>query len=70
MADPADRAQQETEAYEEAQRLKRLEKPYQIPAGKPGECNECGEDSPCLVDGMCARCRDKLINYFERTGRR
>lgn len=31
----------------------------QFPAGVPGECERCGEDSPRLVGGACARCRDK-----------
>lgn len=29
-----------------------------IPAGVAGECEGCFEDSPRLVDGRCARCRD------------
>lgn len=29
-----------------------------IPAGVPGECHECGEQSKRLVDGRCAPCRD------------
>lgn len=29
-----------------------------IPAGEPGECHECGEESPRLVNGRCAPCRD------------
>ena len=29
-----------------------------VPAGKPGECDECGEDMPRLVEGRCGFCRD------------
>lgn len=29
-----------------------------VPIGAPGECDNCGEDSPRLVNGHCARCRD------------
>lgn len=29
-----------------------------IPAGEPGECEQCFEDSPRLVGGRCAFCRD------------
>lgn len=29
-----------------------------IPAGLPGECEECGEDMPRLVHGRCGFCRD------------
>lgn len=31
-----------------------------IPAGNPGECAHCGEFTPRLVNGACARCRDRL----------
>lgn len=27
--------------------------------GEPGPCDFCGEDSPRLVKGACAPCRDK-----------
>lgn len=30
-----------------------------IPAGVPGECDDCGEDSPRLVGGRRAPCRDR-----------
>lgn len=30
-----------------------------IPAGRPGDCDLCGEFSQRLVNGVCARCRDK-----------
>lgn len=29
-----------------------------IPAGVAGECEECGEQMPRLVDGLCGFCRD------------
>lgn len=29
-----------------------------IPAGVPGECEDCGEDMPRLVNGLCGFCRD------------
>lgn len=29
-----------------------------IPAGAPGECDDCGEHMPRLVEGRCAFCRD------------
>lgn len=31
----------------------------EIPPGEPGECRDCEEDSPRLIHGLCARCRDK-----------
>lgn len=34
-------------------------KAAQIPKGKPGECDLCGEYSGRLVDGACAPYRDK-----------
>lgn len=30
-----------------------------IPAGEAGECDLCGEHYARLVNGVCARCRDK-----------
>lgn len=29
-----------------------------VPAGEPGECDECGEEMPRLVEGRCGFCRD------------
>ena len=29
-----------------------------IPAGEPGECEQCGEEMPRLVNGRCGYCRD------------
>jgi hypothetical protein len=29
-----------------------------IPAGVPGECADCDEDMPRLIDGRCGFCRD------------
>jgi hypothetical protein len=29
-----------------------------VPVGVPGECDDCGDDSPRLVHGRCAPCRD------------
>lgn len=29
-----------------------------VPKGEPGECDECGEDMPRLVNGRCGFCRD------------
>lgn len=32
----------------------------EIPAGEPGECENCFEETPRLIKRHCARCRDKL----------
>lgn len=29
-----------------------------VPVGQPGECEQCGEDMPRLVNGWCGYCRD------------
>jgi len=29
-----------------------------VPAGTPGQCDDCGEAMPRLVGGRCAPCRD------------
>jgi len=31
---------------------------YHIPPGEPGVCGECEEESPRLIGGRCAFCRD------------
>ena len=40
-----------------------------IPAGEPGECEECGEESPRLVERLCARCRERIESARRRNGR-
>lgn len=40
-----------------------------IPAGAPGECDECGERMPRLVAGRCGFCRDGRrppLSFYER----
>ena len=32
---------------------------HDIPPGKQGDCEQCGERSLRLIGGVCARCRDK-----------
>lgn len=55
MADDVDHANAITEAHLERS-LAAARAP--IPAGQPGECEQCGEDMPRLVDGRCGYCRD------------
>lgn len=31
---------------------------YELPPGKPGDCEYCGEWSGRLVEGACAPCRE------------
>lgn len=69
MGDWMDRAVENQDTVERYNMDKaRLEASKPLAAGEPGECEQCGEDSPRLVDGLCARCRD--ANEFRRTGRR
>ena len=40
-----------------------------IPAGQPGECDNCGDEFPRLVGGLCGFCRDgrrPLLSTFDR----
>lgn len=55
MADAVDMAG-EIEGEHLARALERAR--VAVPAGVPGVCDDCGEDSPRLVGGRCARCRD------------
>lgn len=41
-----------------------------IPEGEPGECADCGEESPRLVERLCARCRERIADARRRNGRR
>ena len=58
MADPIDIANEYAEQAREAALAARA--PYTMPVGIPGECNHCGCETPRLVRGMCAPCRDEL----------
>jgi len=57
MADDIDRANDYAEAMREAA-LKTVS--ADIPEGKPGECDWCGEHTPRLINNACARCRDDI----------
>ena len=55
-ADPLDEASNLTEKLIAAS-IASHRKP--LAPGEPGECDRCGEESLRLVNGNCARCRDK-----------
>ncbi len=55
MADPADLANDTAQAYLDRS-IAAARQP--IPVGVPGECEDCGDDSPRLVHGLCAPCRE------------
>jgi tRNA(Ile)-lysidine synthase TilS/MesJ len=60
MADECDNANDDLEkAYDRAARYVR-EQVRDMPIGEAGECIRCGEESPRLVNDVCARCRDKF----------
>ncbi len=71
MADIADLAQEAIEA-EEAERAAKL-KPYDVPPGTPGECDQCGRLSPRLLltnaGYVCAPCREPTEERIERERR-
>jgi hypothetical protein len=53
MADEVDRATEIADAQ-----LTRSIAAARVPVGAPGECDDCGDNSPRLVHGRCAPCRD------------
>lgn len=59
MADEADLAN-DIAAQQLARSIRSARAP--VPAGSPGECEECGEDMPRLVAGRCGYCRDGRPN--------
>lgn len=60
MADIADVTAERMEVQEAADIAEIRRKAAEIPKGKPGECERCGEPSRRLVGGACAPCRDKF----------
>ena len=60
MADEADKTADRIEVEEAANIAEIRRKAAEIPKGKPGECERCGEPSWRLVGGACAPCRDKF----------
>lgn len=63
MADEVDLLDESTErekawAITNAQRVASM-----IPIGEPGQCRHCDEDSPRLVGGLCAPCRDAFDKF-------
>ncbi|KQM65814.1 hypothetical protein ASE75_06180 [Sphingomonas sp. Leaf17] len=63
MADAADMAADLYEAHRERS-IAAARQP--IAVGVPGECDTCGDDSPRLVRGECARCRDEKDRQHAR----
>lgn len=33
---------------------------FEMPVGKAGACEECGEQRPRLINNLCGKCRDEL----------
>lgn len=69
MSDPADLADEHYTPLLESSIHDAQEAAAMIPVGAPGTCGECGEPSARIVDGLCARCRDRLAGYYRRIGR-
>lgn len=59
MADEIDISNDRIEAENQRSIQAMREHAAKIPTGNPGECDLCGEYSLRLVNGVCARCRDK-----------
>ncbi|ALJ15329.1 TraR/DksA C4-type zinc finger protein [Sphingopyxis macrogoltabida] len=59
MADDIDRANELADEHlNHSLRAARAAAVTATSAGVPGECEECGEDMPRLIDGRCGYCRD------------
>lgn len=59
MSDEVDRQLERDEVFDQVNLKAIREQATKIPAGKPGDCDLCGEWSARLVNGVCAPCRDK-----------
>jgi hypothetical protein len=60
VADPVDMANDVAQAALDRS-IRSARAPIAI--GVPGECEECGDDSPRLVMGRCAPCREPKKGY-------
>lgn len=58
MSDDVDRLE-DREAIANEARVRAIQHRAILEPGAPGECDLCGEDSPRLVRGVCAPCRDR-----------
>lgn len=58
--DELDRTQDRIEAEEASLIAAIRAQAANMPTGKPGDCDGCGEWTSRLVDGLCAPCRDHL----------
>lgn len=59
MADEIDFATELTQRRTEEEVRAASKAAREMPAGEPGECDLCGEHFTRLVNGVCARCRDR-----------
>lgn len=59
MADDVDKSQERIDRFLESGIHLATKRANNIPKGEPGICKFCGWDSPRLVNGVCAPCRDK-----------
>lgn len=59
MVDEVDKTVEDMEVAEAAKLRSIQAAAKAIPAGQPGHCEFCGEYFSRLVNGVCARCRDK-----------
>jgi hypothetical protein len=59
VADEVDHQLERAEPLEAANLAQVRRRANQIPPGKPGDCDLCGEWSARLVGGVCAPCRDR-----------
>jgi hypothetical protein len=62
--DDADRASYYVESVIDDHVKEAMRRAAEIPVGKAGECQSCGEESLRLVDDTCAKCRDLYARYY------
>jgi len=60
MADDADVAADDIETLNSKRLAAISQAAANIPAGSPGVCDWCGEESGRLVKGACAPCRERF----------
>lgn len=66
MADEIDETNEREQHLLDRNVQKIREDAANMPAGSPGECDKCGNETQRIVDGLCCPCRDALARLYRK----